>query len=240
MSLYFRPLPRLTIAAALMFTALMWLGVWQIQRLHWKLNLIATVNHNLAAPPLSLEEALRMGPDAASYHRVALTGHFDNAKEAYVFTTGPDGHPVYHVLTPFIVAGGKAIMVDRGYIPLELKDPAKRPAGELTGARRVVGVWRRPDAAGYFTPAPDRKARVWYAREVTAIAATDKLHLLAPVVVEADATPNPGGWPKGGQTVVQFRNQHLQYAITWFALAAGLVLVYLAYHRAQGRLGFRT
>jgi surfeit locus 1 family protein len=57
------------------------------------------------------------------------------------------------------------------------------------------------------------------------------------VIVEADATPNPGGWPKGGQTVVTFRNEHLQYAITWFALAAGLLAVYLAYHRSRGRLG---
>ena len=62
--------------------------------------------------------------------------------------SGPDGHPVYHVLTPFMLAGGKALMVDRGYIPLTLKDPASRAAGELTGTRRIVGVWRMPDAAG--------------------------------------------------------------------------------------------
>lgn len=240
MSLYFRPIPKLTIATAMMFTALMWLGLWQIQRLHWKLNLIATVNHNLAAAPLTLDQALKMGPGQARYHRVALRGHFDNAGEAYVFTTGPEGHPVYHVLTPFIVAGGQAVIVDRGYIPLKLKDPATRAVGELAGPRHIVGVWRQPDRPGLFTPAPDRKARVWYARDVQALAAADKVQLLARVVVEADATPNPGGWPKGGQTVVKFRNQHLQYAITWFALAAGLLLVYLAYHRAQGRLGFRT
>ena len=64
----------------MMFAALMWLGVWQIQRLHWKLNLIATVNHNLAAAPLTLDQALKMGPGQARYHRVALSGHFDNAR----------------------------------------------------------------------------------------------------------------------------------------------------------------
>ena len=62
--------------------------------------------------------------------------------------------------------------------------------------------------------------------------------LLAPVLVEADATPNRGGWPKGGQTEVHFRNEHLQYAITWFALAAGLLGVYIAYHVSRGRLSF--
>ena len=55
-------------------------------------------------------------------------------------------------------------------------------------------------------------------------------------MIEADATPNPGGWPKGGQTVVSFRNEHLSYAVTWFGLAAGLIGVYLAYHMSKGRL----
>jgi surfeit locus 1 family protein len=56
------------------------------------------------------------------------------------------------------------------------------------------------------------------------------------VIVEVDATPNPGGWPKGGQTIVTLPNDHLQYAITWFLLAAALVVIYFAYHRARGRL----
>jgi len=238
MGLYFKPLPKLSIATALMFAALIALGVWQIQRLHWKLNLIATVNSHLAAPPLSLDAALKLGKNAR-YHRVALTGRFDNSNEAYLYTTGPEGGPVYHVITPLILKGGKAVMIDRGIVPLELKAPQSRPAGELEGEQHVVGVWRLPDKPGYFTPDPDLKTRVWYARDVTAMARQDGLSLAAPVIIEADATANPGGWPKGGQTVVHFRNQHLQYAITWFALAAGLVFVYLAYHRAQGRLGFR-
>ena len=239
MSVTFRPIPKLSVAAALMFAALMALGIWQIQRLHWKLNLIAMVNHRLTAAPISLDDALALGTARARYRKVALTGRFDNAHEAFVFKTGPDGKPVYHVLTPFVMASGKAIIVDRGYIPLTLKNRALRQAGELTGMRRIVGIWREPDSPGWFTPAPDLKGRVWYAREVTAIAKADGVTLAAPVVVEADATPNPSGWPRGGQTVVHFRNEHLQYAITWFALAAGLVLVYLTYHRSVGRLGFR-
>ena len=58
------------------------------------------------------------------------------------------------------------------------------------------------------------------------------------MLIEADTTPNPGGWPRGGQTVVTFRNEHLQYAITWFLMAAALLGVYLAYHVSRGRLGF--
>ena len=102
-----------------------------------------------------------------------------------------------------------------------------------------MGVWRTPDAPGLFTPEPDLGRHIWYARDVAGIAKAFGLKLAAPVVVEADATPVPGGWPKGGQTIVTLRNEHLQYAITWFLLAASLVVIYFAYHRAEGRFGFR-
>ena len=235
MHLSFRPLPALSAVCAILFALLIGLGVWQIQRLHWKLGLIAEVNQNLAARPVSLGHAMMAGPQGAQYHRVVMNGRFDNAKETYVFTTDANGGPVYHVVTPFETAWGP-FLVDRGLVPLALKDPAARRAGEIEGATRIVGVWRIPDAPGLFTPAPDLAHRVFYSRDLAGMAALDKVRLAERVIVEADASPNPGGWPKGGQTQVTFRNEHLQYAITWFALAAGLLGVYFAYHHARGRL----
>ncbi|MEI9885188.1 MAG: SURF1 family cytochrome oxidase biogenesis protein [Rhizomicrobium sp.] len=88
-----------------------------------------------------------------------------------------------------------------------------------------------------LTPPPDRARRIWYVRDVAGIARADGFAVSAPALIEADAAPNPGGWPKGGQTVVTFRNEHLQYAITWYLMAAALLGVYLAYHVSQGRLG---
>ena len=231
----FRPLPALTVAAGLLFAFLVWLGVWQLERLQWKLALIAEVNGHMAAPPLSLDEAMRLGAEGAQYHHVRLAGRFDNAKESFVIATDADGAPVFHVLVPFETASG-IFLIDRGRIPQTLKDPATRRAGLIDGQTELTGVWRIPDPANYFTPPPDLKARVWYSRDLAAIAAHDGLTLAEPVVIEADAKPNPGGWPVGGETRVEFRNQHLQYAITWFALAAGLLGVYLAYHVSKGRL----
>jgi surfeit locus 1 family protein len=238
MHLHFRPLPIYTLVTTAMFVVLISLGTWQVQRLHWKLGLIEQVNRNLSLAPLSLDRALAMRKDA-EYHHVALAGHFDNGKEAYVFGTGPGGAPVYHVITPFMTGGGRLLLVDRGIVPENLRDPAKRRAGQLDGDRRIVGVWRTPDAPGMFTPPPDPARRIWFSRDAKSIAAVDHVSLAAPVIVEADAAPNPGGWPKGGQTRVTFRNEHLQYAITWFGLAAALLGVYIAFHISKGRLSWK-
>jgi surfeit locus 1 family protein len=230
----FRPLPALTAAAGLLFAFLVGLGVWQLERLQWKLALIAQVDASMAAPAISASEALRLGVDGAQYRHVRLNGHFNNAKEAFVLATA-EGEPVYHVLVPFETPQG-VFMVDRGRIPQALKNPERRRAGLIEGETEVVGIWRTPDPASTFTPSPDLSARLWFSRDVRAIARQDGINLAVPVVIEADAKPNPGGWPVGGETKVEFRNQHLQYAMTWFALAAGLLGVYLAYHVSRGRL----
>jgi surfeit locus 1 family protein len=234
----FRPYPGLTIACALLFAILCALGVWQLERLQWKLALIARVDGHMAAAPLPLDRIMAMDADDAQYRRVTLSGHFDHSREAYVFTTDA-GAPVYHVLTPFTADDGKVLMVDRGEVLKEKLDPATRASGNIAGEMHVTGVWRVPDAPGAFTPPPDTAHRIWYARDLAAIAQADHLTLAAPVVIEADATPNPGGWPRGGQTVVSFRNQHLSYAVTWFGLALGLLGIWLAYHISKGRIGLK-
>jgi len=233
----FRPLLGVTIATAILFAFLVWLGVWQLERLQWKLGLIDEVNRNLTAAPVSLDTALAMGR-GAGYRRVTLKGRFDNGKEAYVYGIGVEGAPVYHVVVPFTTDDGRTLLVDRGIVPRDLRNPALRQGGIDNRETKVTGVWRLGDAPGTFTPAPDRAKRIWYVRDVASIAKADGVTLAAPVLIEADATPNPGGWPKGGQTVITFRNEHLQYAVTWFLMAAGLLGVYLAYHVSAGRLGF--
>ena len=235
----FRPYPGFTIAAAILFAILCGLGVWQLERLQWKLALIATVNGHLADAPVSLDQVLRLPADRAQYRPVTLHGRFDHDKEAYVFTTDEAGDAVYHVLTPFTVDDGRVLMVDRGMVPANRLSPASRAAGNIRGRTSVTGVWRVPDAPGFFTPPADTAKRIWYSRDLKAIAAADHVTLAAPVVIEADAAPNPGGWPKGGQTVVSFRNQHLSYAITWFGLAGCLLGVWLAYHISKGRIARR-
>ena len=233
--LRFRPLWKFTALMLPLSLACIALGVWQLERLQWKLALIAQVERNLKAPPISTDKAFALGAHAAQYRRVTLSGEFDHAKEVYVFTTGEGGAPVYHVITPFTLNDGRVLLVDRGYVPERLRDHSTRPAGEVSGEQHMTGVWRIPDSPGLFTPAPNLAKRIWYARDIQGIARADHVRVAAPLLVEADAAPNPGGWPKGGQTVVAFHNDHLQYAITWFGLAAVILGGWLAYHVSRGR-----
>ena len=237
MRLYFRPMPLVSLVCLLLLAGLLWLGTWQLQRLSWKLGLIAQVNRTLTSPPLSLDAALQLGK-AAEYHKVALSGRFDHAKEGYVYGIANDV-PVYHVLTPFTTLEGRTLLVDRGVIPQEKRDPATRRAGNSEGVQSLVGVWRKPDPPEPMAPTTDNGERVWFSRDITWIARVDHLQFAAPAVIEADATPNPGGWPKGGQTVVSFRNEHLQYAITWYALGLVLLACYGAAHVSLGRLRWK-
>ncbi len=238
--MFFRPLPRFTLFCVLLLSVLLALGFWQLLvRLPWKLDLIAEMNAHIHEPAMPIDGILKLKPSDREYRHVALVGQYENQDEAYAYAAGDNGEPVYHVIVPFRLNDGGTLLVDRGIVPVALKDPQKRMAGVLEGPQQVTGVWRTPDRPGVFTPQPDLAQRVWYSRDVKGIAGALHLKLRAPVLVEADATPVPGGWPRGGQTVVQIPNDHLQYATTWFLLAAGLVVVYLAYHQAQGRLGTR-
>ena len=234
MRLRFRPLLGFTLLCLPIFLVLVGLGVWQLERLQWKRGLIAEMNHNLTAAPIGLDAAIALG-DRAQYRPVALAGRFENAKEIYLYTTGPNGVPVYHLLTPLVLFDGRAVLVDRGLVPAALRDPASRPGSEPDGIVHLVAIWRRPDKPGPFTPTPDIRHRVWFTRDLSGIARAENLRFVAPVILEAEGPTGGGPWPRGGQTRVDLPNDHLQYALTWFLLAGALIVIYFVYHRAQGR-----
>lgn len=240
---YFRPMLVPTLWLIPLLVILCGLGTWQIQRLHWKEGLLAKIHIGLTAPPEPLASALpaldAVHIDSADYRRVRVRGIFENGQEIFFFTTGDEGRPVYHVLTPFLMADGHTLIVDRGWVPMDNADPAQIKAGDLNGVRDIVGIIREPAAPNWFTPPIDKTKRIVHTRDPLTLAKAFGLKNVFPMFLEADATPNPGGWPKGGVTIVDLPNNHLQYAITWFGLALGLLGVYLAYHSSRGRLGLR-
>ena len=196
------------------------LGAWQVQRRAWKLDLIARVEQRLHAHPSPAP-----GPAAwaaisrdDAYRRVRLSGVFDHDAETLVQAVTEKG-PGFWVLTPLKTDRGFTVLVNRGFVPTERRAVLTRSAGNPAGPVTVVGLLRISELHGGFLRANQPGQGRWYSRDVQAIAAARHLTQAAPYFVDADAAPNPGGWPLGGLTIVRFPNSHLVYALTWFGLA---------------------
>ena len=167
------------------------------------------------------------------FHHVTDEGVFLHDKEIFLGATSERGSQGYQILTPLLEPTGRVVFVNRGFIPAELKHPGKRAGGQLTGTVRVHGLLRSSPAGkpAWFLPDNRPDLNYWFWVDLPAMSAADKLDNVAPFYVDADTTPNPGGWPKGGVTRLSLPNDHLQYAITWFSLAVAAMVIYLLYHR---------
>jgi surfeit locus 1 family protein len=229
----FRPLLWPTIFTVPAMLLLLALGSWQIQRLYWKRELIEQRQAAVSAAPVavrSLEDAKEM-----EFRHVTDEGVFLHDKEIFLGATSEVGRQGYQILTPLLEPGGRMVFVNRGFIPAELKDPAGRAAGQLAGTVRVQGLLRLPPAGrpAWFLPDNRPDLNYWFWVDLPAMSAADKLEpdRVASFYIDADASPNPGGWPKGGVTRLALPNDHLQYAITWFSLAVALMVIYFLFHR---------
>lgn len=234
-----RSLPALvigTLIALAGIAGLAGLGVWQVQRLGWKQALIERVETRVHAQPVPAPGPERWPAIAADeYLRVAVSGRFQHDRETLVRAVTERGGGFW-VLTPLVTDTGFTVLVNRGFVPADWRDPASRAAGQPLGTVSITGLLRLSEPGGGFlrtnAPAEGR----WYSRDVAAIAQARGLETAAPYFIDADATPNPGGFPVGGLTVLRFADNHLAYALTWFALAGMLAGALLFVLRGEARL----
>lgn len=225
-----RPSLAAAIGTALVFLLLIGLGIWQVQRLFWKLDLIHQIETRLTAPPVALP-AGPIDPEQWRYRRVFVRGTFHHDQEIHLFAANARGVPGFLVFTPLQRPDGSIVFIDRGWVPDSRKDPGTRPAGQVKGPVTVVGVVRAPWPRHMFVGKNLPKQNIWFYGDIDAMAAHLGIRNYSRVFVDADATPNPGGLPEGGQARVNLPNNHLQYAITWFALAIVLIVMFVYAHR---------
>jgi surfeit locus 1 family protein len=222
---------------------LLGLGIWQLERLQWKEALIARIESAMSAEAAPLPSHEAWTPaflETYDYRRVTLSGHFLHDKEAFAYgflSKGEDDATIQggFIVTPFERDDGSVIMVNRGFVPTDKRDPATRRDGLLMGPVTVSGIVRGPESKNAFTPADDPAHNLFFTRDPIAIASAKGLNEVAPFMIDADATPVPGGWPEGGHTIVALVNNHFQYALTWFALALGLLSVFFVFARNRLR-----
>jgi surfeit locus 1 family protein len=225
----FRPALVPTLAMLVGVAVLLALGTWQMQRMAWKQALIEHRESGLAAPPVVLPTISNDWP-SYDFRRVEATGVFRHDLEQQYGVRKHHERLGHHVLTPLVRSDGSAVLVDRGWVPADRLAPESRREGQLSGQVRIEGIgrYRAADAPLWVTPSNQPDERRWFWYDMEALAATVGIEIL-PVVIEADATPNPGGLPIGGLTRIELPDNHLQYALTWYALALTLLAVYIAF-----------
>jgi surfeit locus 1 family protein len=209
-------------------------GTWQVQRLHWKEALIAEREARLAAPPVNIASIRRMSA-ALDHRRVVASGRFLHDREMHLVARTLQGRVGVRVVTPLALIGGGHVLVDRGWVPRHRVDPATRRAGQLRSPVEVVGIIRRAGRMNSWTPDNQPKDGVWHYVDVRAMAARAGFSDARDFFVAAGPAPNPGGLPIGRRLAIDVANNHLKYAVTWYALAVTLAVIYLIYHvRAAG------
>ncbi|MYN41440.1 SURF1 family protein [Duganella sp. FT109W] len=226
----------LVLAAGVMFAGFFALGTWQVFRLQWKLALIERVDQRVHAAPVpapSMAQWPQLAADTDDYRRVQLSGVLLDGSTTQVLASLDRGIG-YWVVTPLCTPDGGIVMVNRGFTPAGLggwKPQPAPPAATAEACRSaagpmvsVTGLLRLTEVAGRLRQ--NEPARnYWYTRDVQAIAQARGLPAVAPYFVDADAAsaraagPVASVQPVGGLTVISFVNNHLVYAITWYALA---------------------
>lgn len=212
----------MVVLGAVFFLLFAGLGVWQVERLQWKLDLIARVDARIHAEPVAApgkDDWANVNVKDDEYRHVTLTGAYLNDRQVLVHALTERGAG-YWVLTPMRSEDGALTFVNRGFVPSGKRGILSQAETQIAGETTVTGLLRMPEPGGFFLRPNDPARDDWNSRDVAAFAARANLGPVAPYFIDADASSNSGNLPVGGLTVVRFRNSHLSYAITWFALAA--------------------
>ncbi|WP_417811889.1 SURF1 family protein [Thalassospira alkalitolerans] len=225
-----RPSIAMKISVSLALVILIGLGSWQVDRLFWKQNLINERHTQAEKPPIAVP--LTQTPDSAMAFRSAFAeGRFLNDQEMHLMARTRRGNVGFHLITPLEQADGSVILINRGWVPQDYRDPATRPESVIEDVVRVTGVLRLPQVKHWVQPENEPLKNQWFFVDVDAMAEDSGTELATRYYLELDETPVPGGLPIGGQAKVDLPNSHLQYAITWYSLALSLIVIFVLYHR---------
>jgi len=229
----FRPRLVPTLIAVPGVLLMLGLGSWQVQRLVEKNAENAFRAARVTAPAVDLPGRI---DDLAEFEfrRVRVTGVLRHDREIFLNARSRRGNAGYHILSPLVRDGAAPVLVNRGWVPYERRKPETRAAGQVEGQVTIEGIARREARKGWFMPDNDPTRNEWFWYDLPAMAAAAGLSDIVPLYIEADASPNPGGFPIGGQTIVEIPSPHLQYAITWYALAIALGVIYFVWHLRRG------
>lgn len=227
----FRPTFWATVFTVPALIILLGLGTWQVQRLGWKEEQIA-IRHERSQPP-GIELPQRFpDPEALEFTRVRMTGEFLHDQEFYLGSRTESGRVGIAVVTPFRLDDGRTVLVNRGWVPEDRRDPATRAEGQIAGEVTIEGLLRTDGWKGFdFVKPPNKpEERFYFWLDLPVMDDYVDQPIVTQMYVDAVASDVPGGLPIGGQTRIQLKNDHLEYAITWYSFAVILAVIYFLFH----------
>lgn len=208
------------------------LGSWQAHRLMWK-NEINSFRKDRSESTLVELPGVVEDVGRVLFKPVWVEGEFLHDKEMYVAARSYRSNPGYHVITPLKRLDGSIVLINRGWIPLKLREPKERLTGQINGTVRVQGLITGADTPGWMTPDNVPTENFWYWIDLGSLSTHAGIKPTN-FIVDADSSPNPGGFPIGGQTRTELRNEHFQYAVIWYVLALCLgAISYLMLRRSR-------
>jgi cytochrome oxidase assembly protein ShyY1 len=228
------------------------LGVWQLQRRIEKHALIAALTERLAAAPGALpvpSQWTALTPERDEFRRVSFSATYEPRPDAMVYSSGSAvrddiSGPGTWAFLPARLPGGETVVVNAGFVQNTMQDRTQqdRAVMQLITSEPVMltGYIRFPEAAGTLTPPENPAKRLWFTRDHLAMARAlgwgEGGRPVAPFYIDLEQPVPASGMPKPGPLQVHLKDDHLQYAITWFALAGAVVIALGVWVRGQRRL----
>ena len=200
------------------------LSLWQVKRLVWKTNLIEQRVSNFEGEPKNLFDIKK--PNENEFKKVFIEGQLLNNLEFFMPALSKNGNNGFHIIVPMEVEKKKLILFDTGWVPLAKKEKNKRLNNLIKEKKIFTAVIRLPGRKGYFQPDNDNIKNFWFFVEPKLMEETISMKLENRFYLEA-VDNGPNGYPLGNQTRIYLRNNHLQYAITWFLIALSLIGVFI-------------
>jgi cytochrome oxidase assembly protein ShyY1 len=235
-----------TLAMVALFVGL---GVWQLQRRVEKHALIAALTERLAAPPGALPSPAqwsKLTPESDEFRRVTFPATYESLADAMVYSSGSAvrddiSGPGTWAFLPARLPTGETVVINAGFVQNTMQDREQQHRAIkslVTGAPvTLTGYLRFPEAAGMLTPAENLAKRLWFTRDHLAMAHALGWGEVAPFYIDLEAPVPASGIPKPGPLEVHLKDDHMQYAISWFGLAGAVVIAFGLWLRAQRRAG---
>jgi len=200
------------------------LGTWQLYRLQWKLELISEITFGLDSSPIEYSNSIEK-----NYQRVSAKGKFNFDKQIYLYSLNDNGKPGYDVITPFRTNKNENVLVNRGWIKKELKNnPIINK--NIEDGQKIIGLLRKIYKPNIFKPDNDLKNNIWFSINLEDLKVTSGERFNEFVIFLED---NQAKTPIPRKISIDVPNNHLKYAITWYAISISIIFYYLYFRRKK-------